>query len=115
MIQPTVLPSGCDDGCDDSVISGEPGPGSSCGCDDSVPAQYNIVQVIDNSSGAGHYTFTQQIPASVWTIAHNLGFRPNIRVVDSSGAEVIGESFDIDANNMTVTFSGAFAGLAYLS
>jgi len=63
----------------------------------------------------GSFVFTQASPASTWTIAHNLGYRPNISVVDSAGSQVEGNTVWTDNNNLTITFSGAFSGVAYLS
>jgi hypothetical protein len=61
------------------------------------------------------YTFTQLTPATVWTIAHNLGKRPSVSVTDSGGTEVYGDVNYVDANNLTITFSAAFGGVAYLN
>ena len=66
-------------------------------------------------ASGGFFTFTQGSPASTWTIVHNLGFRPNISVVDSAGSQVEGETVWTDNNNLIITFSGAFSGVAYLS
>ena len=66
-------------------------------------------------ASGGFFTFTQASPASTWTIAHNLGYRPNISVVDSAGSQVEGNAVWTDINNLTITFSGAFSGVAYLS
>jgi len=66
-------------------------------------------------ASGGFFTFTQASPASTWTITHNLGYRPNISVVDSAGSQVEGETVWTDNNNLIITFSGAFSGVAYLS
>jgi hypothetical protein len=71
-------------------------------------------QGVPGASG-GFFTFTQASPASTWTIAHSLGYRPNISVVDSAGSQVEGNTVWTDINNLTITFSGAFSGVAYLS
>jgi len=63
----------------------------------------------------GFFTFTQASPASTWTITHNLGYQPNISVVDSGGSQVEGETVWSSPNSLTITFSGAFSGVAYLS
>lgn len=67
----------------------------------------------DPSSNA--YTHVQGTPLSVWTIVHPLIFRPNITVVDSTGRQVEGDVVYTSATIITVTFSGAFSGTAYLS
>ena len=71
-------------------------------------------QGVPGASG-GFFTFTQASPASTWTISHGLGYRPNISVVDSAGSQVEGNTVWTDINNLTITFSGAFSGVAYLS
>ena len=66
-------------------------------------------------ASGGFFTFTQASPASTWTISHNLGYRPNISVVDSAGSQVEGNVVWTSTNSLTITFSGAFSGVAYLS
>lgn len=61
------------------------------------------------------YVHNQIAPASTWVIVHNLGFRPNVNVYDSGGTNVEGEIAQDSTNQMTLTFSAAFAGVAYLS
>ena len=62
-----------------------------------------------------YYEYDQGTPAAVWTIAHNLGLRPAAVVIDSAGTNVEGQIDHIDVNNLTLTFSGAFSGKAYLT
>lgn len=66
-------------------------------------------------TGSGSYVHTQNTPATVWTITHNLDFQPNVTVVDSAGSEVEGEIDYVDGSTVQVTFSAAFGGTAYLS
>lgn len=61
------------------------------------------------------YIHTQGVPALSWTIVHNLGKYPNINIVDSANADVIGEVVYDSLNQLTVTFSAAFSGKAYLN
>jgi hypothetical protein len=66
----------------------------------------------DGAPGA-RYTHTQSSPLSLWTIAHNLGFRPNVTVTTIGGQEVWGgEVLHLSANTLTITFDIAMAGLA---
>ena len=68
------------------------------------------------SGGEGSWYRHQQIvPATLWTIAHNFGREPVIQTVDSAGREFIGDVRHIDANTVTVEFSAAFGGEAYLA
>lgn len=67
-------------------------------------------------SAAGGYVHDQMTPASLWTIDHNLGFRPGgIHVSDSEGADVEGEVTYITDNQLTIEFAGAFSGRAIVS
>ena len=65
--------------------------------------------------GQVSYTHSQAVPAAVWSITHPLPFRPNIAVVDSAGDEVEGSVRYTSDANITITFSAAFTGSAYLS
>jgi hypothetical protein len=60
------------------------------------------------------YTHTQSSPASVWSISHNLGFNPVPVVLDSAGTQCEGTLTYLTLNTMTITFSSAFAGYAYI-
>jgi hypothetical protein len=62
-----------------------------------------------------HYKHVQGVSSATWTIAHNLGKFPSVTVKDSAGSIVIGEINYNDNNNITLTFSGAFSGEAYLN
>ena len=61
------------------------------------------------------YHHTQGTSSAVWVITHNLGWYPNVTVQDSGGSIVEGEISYTSSNALTVTFSGAFSGDAYLS
>jgi hypothetical protein len=61
------------------------------------------------------YAFTQASASATWNISHGLSFIPNITVVDSAGSVVEGDYSYPDENTVLATFSGAFAGKAYLS
>lgn len=62
------------------------------------------------------YTHIQDVPATVWVIVHGLPFQPAaIAVVDSAGAEWVGEVQFVDPTTVRVSFAAPFAGTAYLS
>lgn len=65
--------------------------------------------------GDAHYPHTQSTPSAVWTVNHNLGKRPAVSAEDSSGAPVEGVVSHLDENTLTITFSAAFGGVAYLN
>ena len=72
-----------------------------------------IIRDIDFPAVA--FAHTQGVSSNTWTINHNLNFYPNVTVIDSAGTVVEGEIFYTSRNILTVTFSGAFSGKAYLS
>lgn len=61
------------------------------------------------------YTHVQGVPAEVWIVTHNLGFKANVTVVDSTDRTVIGDIQYNTNNQLTLSFMGAFSGKAYLS
>jgi hypothetical protein len=65
--------------------------------------------------GRVSYEHTQGSASSSWVVNHNLGFKPNVTVVDSAGNIVEGEISYTNSNSITVSFQSAFSGYAYLS
>jgi hypothetical protein len=66
------------------------------------------------------YTHNQTSPSSTWVIDHNLGWNPNVTVIDSAGTTVEGDIEYVSNNRVTLTFTAkgspvAFSGTAYLS
>lgn len=61
------------------------------------------------------YSHTQGSSSTTWSIEHNLGFYPSVTVFMSSGDTVEGSIEHQDVNNLTITFSVAISGTAYLS
>ena len=62
-----------------------------------------------------HFTFNQISPAVTWNINHGLNKFPSVEVVTTGGDIVEGDINHVDANNVTLTFSAAFAGRAYIN
>ena len=62
-----------------------------------------------------NYVHTQNIPALLWTIIHNLNKYPSVTVLDTSKTEVEGEVRFIDTNTLELHFSAEFAGSATLN
>jgi len=102
-IKPSILvtaargPSGAPGTPGDPGPSGAPGPQGPPG-----PA-------------GGTYRHVQGSASSLWTINHNLGFYPNVSVVDSAGTNIEGEVTYVDGDNITILFTASFGGEAYLS
>lgn len=62
------------------------------------------------------YDHEQQVPSTVWTIDHMLGYRPGgVLVVDSAGSVNMGQIEHPTMDQTVLTFSAAFSGHAYLS
>ena len=68
-----------------------------------------------SSQQAPTFVFTQGVPATVWNISHNLGKFPSVSVTNNNNIVTNGEITYIDNNNVTLTFSAAFVGKAYLN
>lgn len=61
------------------------------------------------------YVHHQNISSTTWNITHFLGKRPSVTVVDSSDRVVYGNINYIDDDSLTLSFSSAFSGKAYLN
>lgn len=81
------------------------------------PAGPQGLQGIQGPTGASAETYvhTQGTPSDTWTINHNLGYFPNVSVVDSAGTVVEGDTAWPNAYTIVVSFESAFSGKAYLS
>ena len=64
-------------------------------------------------SGAG-YNHTQTAALSIWTINHNLGYKPSVQIFTTGGLEMIAEIQHVSINQVTVTFNNAVTGTARL-
>jgi hypothetical protein len=81
------------------------------------PPVVNVNEVVVRgiNAPAVAYHHVQGTSSATWTINHYLGWQPNVTVQDSGGSVVEGEISYTSVNTLTVTFSGAFSGNAYLS
>lgn len=72
--------------------------------------------VLEGAGRTGGITFTQSIPAAVWTIAHGLGYQPGVQVRDDTGTVVTIDIVHQDLNTVIVSCDGGLelAGSAYL-
>ena len=66
-------------------------------------------------TGDKHFTYIKSTPDSVWDITHDLDKYPSVTVVDSAGSVVMGDITYTSKSALTVTFSAAFSGKAYLN
>lgn len=65
--------------------------------------------------GDRNYVHVQNTPLAHWTVVHNLGKYPAITVVDSGGTEVVGQVNFVSTAILTIDFSGAFSGKAFIN
>ena len=77
--------------------------------------KYYGFAVYPEISADKHFTFTQSSAATTWNITHNLGKFPSVSVVDSGNTIVYGDIVYTSENALTITFSAAFGGKAYLN
>lgn len=61
------------------------------------------------------YTHNQTTPAATWTVVHNLGYHPNVTVVDTADSTIVPGKDHQDINTLVLHFAGATAGKAYCS
>ena len=62
-----------------------------------------------------NFIFNQGIPATTWSITHNLDKFCSVTVVSDSNQVMIGDVNYLSKNSLTITFSAAFSGKAYLN
>jgi hypothetical protein len=67
------------------------------------------------SANDSTYVHTQILASTTWSVAHDLGKFPSVMVVDSGNNVVIGDIHYVDNNNLTITFSAAFSGRAFIN
>lgn len=83
-----------------------------------------LVTTLQNSQGpAGapgtggdrNYTHDQMTASALWSVTHSLGKFPSVTVVDSAGDPCEGFVRYLSSDQLTITFSAAFGGHAYLN
>ena len=61
------------------------------------------------------YVHDQQVASATWTVVHNLDKFPSVSIVDTAGDEVIGQVHFNNSNTVTITFTSAFSGKAFIN
>jgi hypothetical protein len=67
------------------------------------------------AEGDKHYTHIQGSASATWEVEHNLGKFPSVTVVLSTGQKGYADVSYTDSNNLTITFTGAETGKAYMN
>lgn len=63
-------------------------------------------------TGSGTYEHNQASPSALWTINHNLGFRPSITLLTTGGVEFEAEIGHVSENQAVATLTQPLAGMA---
>ena len=75
-----------------------------------------IIRTVSVSSGPTvRHTHTQGQASSTWVINHTLGGKPQVTIVDSADTVVVSDVTYNSNTQLTVSFSNAFSGYAYLT
>jgi hypothetical protein len=61
------------------------------------------------------FVYTPADARDTWNITHNLGYQPNVMVVDNVGTEYFGTVVYTNNSSLTITFTSAVYATAYLS
>lgn len=65
-------------------------------------------------SGITAYVHQQSVSSTTWTIAHNLGFKPSVELLNTASQEIDGDVVHISNNVTVISFNVPVAGLARL-
>ena len=68
-----------------------------------------------SSANTRRHVHTQASASTDWVITHTLGGKPSVTIVDSADTLVIGEVKYDSNTQVTVSFTSAFSGFAYLT
>jgi len=87
------------------------GPSDFSGDSISLSLNYNYIK----QQTRDYYVHDQQVAASTWTINHNLGKFASVNIVDTVGDEVLADVTYNSINQLTINFSAAISGKAYIN
>jgi hypothetical protein len=77
---------------------------------------FDIVSfVLASDSNDKTFVFTQTVPATVWSITHNLIKYPSVTAVNINNVVYYGNVTYVDTDSLTIEFSAGFSGKAYLN
>lgn len=102
-------------------VTEENNPVTASGDEIQVYVTEDVISVVSigtqGPAGPGQetYTHTQSVASDTWVIEHNLGRHPSVVVIDSAGSVIISDVQYDSPYQVTVTFSAAFSGKAYLN
>jgi len=81
-----------------------------------ISSLYEIINFVKAGAvGDLNFTFNQAVASATWNVTHNLDKNPSVSIVDTSDQEVFAQVDYINTNSLTITFSSAQAGKAYMN
>lgn len=80
-----------------------------------LSSQSDLWSYLSSLTIQNNFVFDQQVASSVWVVVHNMGKFPSVSIVDTANDQVEGEVRYNSNNQLTITFTAAVAGKAYLN
>ena len=74
-----------------------------------------VVRLGGSAGNTRRHVHTQSSPSTLWTITHSLGGKPSVMVADTADTIVVCEVKYVSSTQITVEFTAAFSGYAYLT
>lgn len=85
------------------------------------PTAADVVELIHpgpqgpKGDATAFYVHTQTAPSTTWTMAHNLGFKPSVELLDTGSQEIEGDVVHLSQNVCIASFTLPIAGFARLN
>lgn len=100
-----------------SKLNGVSGDAELVSSDNSVlitpnPLSKEIDLKINSAVAASFFVFSQVTPSALWTVNHNLGFKPDVSLYTTGGLEFIAEVLHLSDNQLTITLQTPISGFA---
>jgi hypothetical protein len=80
-----------------------------------LSSQSDLWSYLSSLTIQNNFVFDKQVAASVWVVVHNMGKYPSVSIVDTANDQVDAEVKYNSINQLTITFTAAVAGKAYLN
>lgn len=80
-----------------------------------ISDQTDLWTILQDLTRKTNFVHDQQVASATWVIPHNMGKFPSVTIVDTANDEVEGEVRHNSINQLTITFTAAVAGKAYLN
>ena len=81
----------------------------------SLDGYYIFSEFVDADAGDKNFVFTQDSASNTWVIQHNLNKFPSVTSVNINNIQMYGEVVFTDVNNLTINFTSASSGKAYIN